>query len=138
MDYDKLEAGRELDALVAKKVMEWCQEYAYDLDGNMEPMWKEPEYLVPPNSDEAKKTPRFSTDIAAAWKVIITLYSKRWFADIDNLEVDGKLMWGCLLWTGDGRAADSVYSDADTAPLAICRAALKAVAASSGGGRAGE
>lgn len=130
---EELQAGRDLDALVAERVMgyekraesEWLGGFAWIShdDGH----W----YGV-------TSMPRFSTDISAAWDVVERLQSDAlslgWKRRDFSLErkdrmVDGR--WYCVTDAvptdiyPNGYAVDGV---ADTAPLAICRAALKACA----------
>jgi hypothetical protein len=120
----KHEAGRELDALIAEKVMGWKW---YDHTGYAI------RYFRPPNrfnygaiAEGGEVTyldslPRYSTDMAAAWEVAETF---------DAVQVG-------RAWNLDGNSAgyhcqldvDNVNAFAETAPLAICRAALLAVAA---------
>ena len=120
-DIDTLQAGPELDALVAEKVMGWA--FA---DG----CWNEPSgpRRAHPRS-VYNHFPYYSTDIAAAWEVIEKLpgpgialfktYNGGWQARTKVCNYPGSMHVienDCC-----------IFSDAPTAPLAICRAALKAV-----------
>jgi hypothetical protein len=104
MDIEEMEAGREMDALVASKVFDYFviqHEYrVYEGDQEM----KEIEYLV-----KNIRVPEYSTDIQLIW-------SHSWVFKIwrNNPDVESDFGW-----------IAEVY--APTAPLAICRAALKAV-----------
>jgi hypothetical protein len=124
-------AGRELDALVAEKVMglrrvtEYSEEFAYphypgdfvNSDG----------HRVFSSFDEpTHQLPKYSSDISAAWEVVEKFIKfnpfweendSLWF-DLSPTKPPG---WYCNF----GDSSTSVY--ADTAPLAICLAALKAV-----------
>jgi len=127
-----MEAGRELDALVAEKVMgievdlvvapfiyyspyrdrydEWAagNEPYIDKDGDI--------HLIP----------RYSTDIAAAWLVVEKMRETRWIEV--HSTIDGE--WAAFytpIGTTDMNQAIHEYAKASTAPLAICLAALKAV-----------
>lgn len=119
MRVDEMEAGRELDALVAEKVMGWI----INVDAYVT------ETLT--MSEAWKPIPNFSTDIVAAHQV----FSSRFLTSQvigytveDPSEYPAAQDIGVLGWakrwfcTCDG---EPVY--APTAPLAICRAALKAV-----------
>jgi hypothetical protein len=129
IDVDQLAPGPELDALVAEKVMGWKQSavngiYWVDQEGKVrarrrslmfEKMWAP------------------SSDIAAAWEVVEKL-SDRFMFSLDQVHKntkDGKprpAQWAAgflSLNPSDGAAYWSERSE--TAPLAICRAALKAV-----------
>jgi hypothetical protein len=99
-------AGRELDALVAEKVMGWTK--------GLKP------WLMPPGFVECDVVPipNYSTDIAAAWEVANKKRVSLSPVLGDQLKVVG--------WRAE--VHDFVYScghfDAPDAPLAICRAAL--------------
>jgi ABA sandwich protein len=122
-----LPAGRELDALIADKVMKLI------LCPNWEPInlgsagglhlqkmcTHKDKSCVPWRDGFEEFSPRYSTDIASAWEVVEKLrpkvlqlfeYPQRWEAGF-GLPLAG--------WTS--------MEPAETAPLAICRAALKAV-----------
>jgi hypothetical protein len=125
-DLGKLQAGPELDALVAEKVMGWSKPIVVEVDGR-------PVFFGDPRQEAdglsvsttyrmriegLAPLPHFSADIAAAWEVarkmkiaVSPVLDERpevvaWRAQVDDA-------WG--------------YFEAPDAPLAICRAALKAV-----------
>jgi len=123
-------AGRELDALVAERVMGHPGRFVERVNIN-DRWWDRTTWL--PWEEEPEKPhggtavgqmpPRYSTDIETAWKVV------------ERLRTD----WRFLFQETPGRKWRAMFSshrrqeawfmdDADTAPLAICRAALKAVA----------
>jgi len=125
-DSMKLEAGEELDALVAENVMGWLripselngqQKIVVPPDGNPHPMdwwWGRSVYGL---------VPKYSTDIAAAWEVV------------ERLERDGIFLWklgredhlpNWHVSMGRNHGPD-IESEGPTAPLAICRAALAAI-----------
>lgn len=104
-DVDKMEAGRELDLLIIKAVF------------GLEPQ----ECMVgghPRGCTGNITYPPYSTDIAAAWQVV---EKTRLFTHCDITQLDDK--WAISNWANDSSV------EADTAPLAICRAALKAISA---------
>ena len=126
-----MKAGRELDALVAEKVMGWdgchsihyCEDTWYNYCKNpgcyatgadedeMIGSWDGDEPPIP----GCKGYPPYSTSLAEAWLVVEkALYFR--------LEREGQ--WHCELVFKRGPAG---HASADTAPLAICRAALKAM-----------
>ncbi len=115
MTIDEMPAGPELDALVAKALDPDCTVSMAAIGENDEDIlavwkWNGLRDWIP--------LPKFSTDIAAAWEVVEKLNrSKRRVA----LCFTRSLGWSVILPGPD----DSTHSD--TAPLAICRAALKAV-----------
>src|SRR3990167_1498198 len=114
-----MEPGREMDALIAEKVMGW--EKAVNSWGNGADIgWNLPSLL--PHDPERRTWSRdplpYSTDISAAWQVVektrvgVRPYGAGWIAESE----DAGRMYG-----------NSYQAIADTAPYAICLAALKAV-----------
>lgn len=108
-EIDKLQAGQELDELILKYVFK--DSIGDDGRGSRMAFFDQH---------------RYSADIAAAWQVVEKLRAKGlYIASFGN----GSGLYGCTFarashdwkpeWTGEGA----------TAPLAICRAALKAVSA---------
>ena len=125
-DIDKMEAGREFDAVMATEVMEWhrvqCDlgEEWHNQDGHR---------VAFVESYHIRRLVGFypTFNIVLAWEVLSTLYR------------DGpyKTGWSpCITRQNDGQWVCSLHSHrhdtiptgvAPTAPLAICRAALTAV-----------
>lgn len=107
-----MKPGRELDALVAEKVM------GYPGDGNV--------WYVTGDYANPDSIPEYSTDIAAAWEVVEKMKHSSWSFSIrssDDCEAEFSLNDGKFL-----QNADTVgMGRGDTAPYAICLAALKAV-----------
>lgn len=126
MSIDQMAAGREMDALVAAKVMGllWdearCRICGWPLKSVAEEgCVLENCSLRPPPERRADEPARYSTDIAAAWEV---------FAKVSEHDVRLSVARSAGGWkVFDHRYADVPSIEADTAPLAICRAALKAV-----------
>lgn len=115
MNIDKMEAGRELDALIAEKVMglERCGcKCGLFLNEYHEPFLE----------------PHYSTDIAAAWEVVEKLNSMGlgWFS-LEQFGEKGQGQWRALIWTGGEEIDNCFFADARTVPLAICRVAYKIV-----------
>jgi hypothetical protein len=125
------EAGRELDALVATKIMgiapiPWGDETPCPVC--LEPMrycgarsrcsrcseWRYGPYL------------EYSSDIAAAWEVVEKMVETGRL-HLDRLGFDGE-EWRCWM-SPDAEGATYFVGQAETAPLAICLVALKAVEA---------
>lgn len=98
MNIDAMEAGREMDALVARQVMGWPEQDCH-----------------PGALAWAGWSP--STDIDSAWDVVEKMIEKH---RVDLHGLRGGKDWRCWVAGFD-------HADAPTAPLAICRAALKAV-----------
>ena len=109
-----LSAGRELDALVAEKVM--GQGFIFynnfqEKNGNKSPL---PDNVAP-----------YSTSIAAVWEVVEQLRTKGFWFLIEQERPDINSEWVAAFTNFEANADGS--ERADTAPLAICLAALKAV-----------
>lgn len=154
-----MNAGRELDALIAEKVMGWacvhsveylprsereseinaeflrdygmpappgfCKAAVDDLefsDGDYPPKWcakcggRE-------SRDIFKKLPHYSTDIGDAWDVVeaVAARSETVYFTVERIGAHAGEFSGYRAFI------NRICTAADTAPLAICRAALKAV-----------
>lgn len=133
MDIDGLPAGHELDCLVAEKVMGQKLLSPEKMHAEAERVWAYQSgcrtFLIGFEAVESLNgiifrnvVPCYSTEIAAAWKVVERLISLG-----VNLWALGEEEAGG--WQADfGRNFNSdTQGFADTAPLAICRAALKTV-----------
>ena len=126
-------AGRELDALVAEKVMGMVVMACRDIDGEW---WSDPnemftgkEVCVPPRWGHARELPLHSTSIRYAWEVWEKLIADGWYPDLTttySAKANG-LVYGCELQRGGDGTKDHYWVQATTAPLAICLAALAAV-----------
>jgi hypothetical protein len=134
-----MEAGRELDAIIAEKVMGWQRETderelrrlnSGYLDASEYARW-----WINPSGGWACASPRYSTDIAAAWEVVERLKD----ANRDDASYDFDLIYesskeretglrnDVFGWFAQFGEAEHGSGRADTAPLAICLAALEAV-----------
>ena len=126
-DIDAMPAGREMDALVAERVMGWVhftwKGYSYFLPQNEIP-GPDVQLMIYPG----RPVPLYSTDIAAAWLVVdkmglslVRVDAARWlvgqYRESEYLDTE----MGCI----DGHFHYAGFAVSDTAPLAICRAALK-------------
>lgn len=152
-DYSEMSAGPELDALVAEKVMGLAplDDESVRLGDLVD---RSGEYLVSRTGKEVTmesdiarmpddtrvyasrgyggawitlappRHPPYSTDIAAAWRVVGRLAGE--YADVAVYALsDGT--YDCRIGErnpGGDWGGDEVHADAETAPLAICRAAL--------------
>ena len=157
MDIETMEAGRCLDAWIAEKVMGWekfnveyygtdeCSERQYVLRDWM----KEVEldsvgtYFIDVDSDFWKETRDWkpSTDIAAAWEVVEKLlasekwetFDLQWFHERSECQPKRPLQpwWAIFIpFEPEGGEFDDWWwasAAGETAQIAICRAALKAV-----------
>lgn len=121
----EMKAGRELDERIAREVMgHRTSRYDGPIAPRYSPLYADgysPYRETLPNG-EARNLARYSSDIAAAWKVVEKLKSR---GDIVTLTYG--LSEGARCEIGYHNKPRVVY--AVTAPLAICLSALKAVGA---------
>jgi len=127
MKIDDMKAGRELDALVAEKVMGWelHYPYAHDVENNVN-------YDLADTKIAFVKRFNPSTDIAAAWQVVEKMHLADPMAiihisngDGDSMDIDiipGGVMSPLKL--AHSKIENGTFEDF---PLAICLAALKAI-----------
>ena len=138
MNIDEMQAGREMDALIAEKVMglphnelgEKCPRCGGETRIGLDRAWcgNCSEWIYSPY-------PEFSDDIAAAWQVVekIRELKSAWFeigANPDFMSDRGD--YYCSIRGGKieyDSPSCTLELYGDTAPLAICRAALKAMEA---------
>jgi len=149
-EIDAMPAGPEMDALVAERVMGWHM-YHYDKDVPSACYWMlldsegDPAVFEVPYNAMEKRTeaeawaacPKFSTDIAAAWTVFEKLPGPERRLHDSGQGVEGRYVvkcnahsWGAgtdfAYYADDERTVIQIEGEANTTPLAICRAALKA------------
>lgn len=109
-------AGRVLDGVVAKRVM-GLQNVGWWLSGEMR---HGPQH-------RAEIVPYYSTDIAAAWEVVEKMMLRE---DVPGFEINVFKHEGvthyCVEFGACWKGCIYAEVEADTAPLAICRAALAA------------
>jgi len=118
-----MNAGRELDALVAEKVMElavghWGEKGTPEFEGMVAWPIKQNPMLG------QFELPHYSTRIEDAWRVVEKLDL---LFDYEIRRTMAGWQIGGHWWYNDGEGGFNVYAEAPTAPLAICLAALKAV-----------
>lgn len=114
---DEYEAGRELDALIAERVMEWRYEPRFPGDTTG--------YLVTPTERIIyEEWPAFSSDWGAAGLVMDRMAARRQYLWLSYQAVS-YLRSGLMHWVVGFAAPERFQATADTAPLAICRAALR-------------
>lgn len=126
MEPDKMQAGASLDRLIAEKVMGWKPiepygKYLINADNDTRFVINDEcrSLPSPPMGDEFYP----STDIAHAWEVIERLRADGWIIWIGPCADNGP-DWDVQIKRGTN------YHErvtAETAPLVICRAALKTV-----------
>jgi len=117
IETEELKVGREMDALVAEKVMgwergDWLKKWPDGSKQEYFDVWIIPE-LAPLHN-----TPLFSTSIAAAWQVVEKLVRSP-----DTLRLIISELGVTAVFTHNKQA----IGEGDTAPEAICLAALKAI-----------
>jgi hypothetical protein len=121
-----LPAGRELDARIARDVMGWTDQEGFWMERTPDGL----RYRVAENWDEFQP----STDIRAAWNVVERMRPR--FPDASlavRLGAGDTGNWFCEFgidygWATHGEGDEVVaVGEADTAPLAICYAALAAI-----------
>jgi hypothetical protein len=105
-----MKAGRELDRLVAEKVMGWKVEYG-ELGH---------EHFT--ENGEIKFLPFYSTNISDAWQVVEKL-KLEFICKVIGLTNDHKDWFCSFTPIGLGAYGNAAY--AETAPLAICLSSLK-------------
>ncbi|GED18097.1 BC1872 family protein [Aneurinibacillus migulanus] len=114
-----MKAGRELDIVVAEKVMGWVVDGDIienaDFDEQGRCTFPSGDYLM--NKETREPLPNYSTNIADAWEVVEQLNDTESYLDIKIQScIDGWFVDYC-----------NERTVAETAPHAICLAALKAV-----------
>lgn len=148
MNLDTMPAGRELDALVAERVMGyiwWHNKHGRnDLMSKDSLKWGETVGLVRGRLDggtfeDTSGVPAYSTDMGAAWPLLDRFgfivgphFQPGWTSDPSGMPRDGWFVFRS--WESSVRSTFDEDSDgwalaiAETLPLALCRAALKAAA----------
>lgn len=132
---DKHVAGRETDACVAEVVMGWTtseslpettQSGYYIVCCDVDWYWVDPDGKHKCSNDSAHGwiPPKFSTDIAAAWMVVEKMHELGFRTDLESgwENLHEYFAWKCKFYKPH-------YLEThhhETAPLAICLAALKA------------
>lgn len=114
-----MEPGREMDALVAKKVM------GLDRPGLTDDGCPTCGYFWLAEGSYRG----YSTDIASAWQVVEKLY-ENYIVNIKGTNTGNKgSTWKGIFYVSVTGKGVSVTAQSDTAPHAICLAALEAVGA---------
>lgn len=113
---EELNPGRDLDALVAEKVMGWMTR------GTGESISDPAEWVMPNGLRGREAPPFYSTDISAAWQVVEKMNRDGWCFRVASASPDNNYYEGYFV---KGDKVSQVWLD--TAPHAICVAALKAV-----------
>lgn len=117
---DKMEAGREMDLTVSKLM--FGKTHLYYRCPHFDEYGRMLAFCSCPNLHS------FSTDISAAWEVVekmLDITDKNVCVQMASFNIDVQAKDCYVAWVD--RDGMTKWSGADTAPLAICKAALKAV-----------
>lgn len=130
-----MKAGRELDALIAEKVMGWKKLYRKDYTNVGD--WHGLDWMYENKQSaiyyDAQTCPSYSVDIAAAWEVVEKLSANRPLSTtLHVLASPGgnycvNIFQNFMDSYGQWRQKDLGYVVEDTVPHAICLAALKLI-----------
>jgi len=113
-------AGRELDALIAEKLL------GFEVCRNEKGGWSlgRPDYWDDRGSSELlNPLPSYSDDGAAVWDVVAWATNQRLEMKIGRAPGRSESSWSCWF----ERDGTHFYAEGETAPHAICLAALKAI-----------
>lgn len=115
-----MDAGRELDALIALEVFRYTLDYEFadTLGAPCVPELRD-------GYDEWGMLPHYSTDMADAWLVVEKFRADGCFFDLGDKPSDLDDLTSARTWNAFINRTTR-GPDSDTAPLAICRAALAA------------
>lgn len=113
-EIDAMPAGMELNELIATKVMGWKGAIEETYWPNKEWVWRDA------RGYKIYGSVLFSTEISAAWLVVEKIRDAKIYLSRGNPS-EGAETFHC---TFDG-CSNNGSAHAETAPLAICRAALK-------------
>ena len=128
-----MNAGRELDALVAEKVMEQSVTW-FGLGEDKSLMFSD---TIDRNEERRRRgemlwgypgggdVPEYSTNMTAAWEVVDRMRADAWFVDLEDSSSLTYGPWWCQF--ARSRYTAKGESTGQTAPHAICLAALKAL-----------
>jgi hypothetical protein len=126
----KREAGRELDAEIAEKVMGWIgvvPEFV-GADGGRWFVWSG----KPSLPARRYAVPEYSTNFAAAWEVVEKMRADGWFVELTIRPHARDEVVVCKGFNERRLPVQEVaYADDDSVALAICVAALKTYSGSS-------
>lgn len=126
-----MDTGRELDTLIAEKVMGFLTTVGGDIYGEGE----KTRYIRRSVDDSWETTPCYSTDIAAAWQAVDKLRSLGWYLWLEDAQYKD-VQYTASFILAEPMAEEYPWrsvpirqslNEASTAPHAICLAALCAV-----------
>lgn len=117
--------NREIDALVAEKIMGWTREPDKTTDWQETPWYEDCIWTTPCGQLSKIYPPNYSTSIEAAWEVVEKLISDGYTWDL-NSHVEWRVRVANYR-DGQTRGVFETHEIGITLPRAICLAALKAV-----------
>lgn len=121
-DIINLQAGRELDALVAEKIMEWYKIRLMNSQGKADYRG------FPQGIYSITKVRRYSTDLKNAWEVVEKMHELDWKCTHTFFSPSARMIGHhAEYWKGSGGWMKSKSATAETFPLAVCKAALLAL-----------
>lgn len=123
-----MHAGAEMDARIATEVMGWHWELIRIDNRQQNPQvygWR----TTVNKGNNYRLDWHPSTNIAHAWEVVELMKARGMVPSVDT-EADGQ--WFVCWTAADAEGVSGCGPYADTAPLAICRAALQALAPAPG------
>ncbi|SDY98057.1 BC1872 family protein [Hymenobacter psychrophilus] len=117
-EIEQMPAGREMDGLIAHMVI-GAQTQVIESD------WRYDSQHMERRPDRPwEHMPYYSTEIGAAWDVVERLDKTAQLCDVTRINGGATYLHHCEVWNTSGEPYHR--ATADTAPLAICRAALLA------------
>jgi hypothetical protein len=117
-DWRTLSEGRELDALIDSRVFGHATRQASEC---CDRCWVRLDCTD--IADERQQIPTYSRTIADAWRLVEWMAARGWKVDVQNRYAP---TWACHVHFPAPNYAH-VFEHEESAPLAICRAALAAV-----------
>ena len=114
-----MRAGRELDALVAEKVMGMVDNRPSGRSGEM---WGIMDWYAPGEPVWVGDFPLYSTDISAAWEVVEKMREKGFYLDTNNRQPEG---YWCEFADEGYEVGGQAFGESE--PHAICLASLRAL-----------
>jgi len=111
-----VKAKGEIDRQIAEKLFDWT-DFAWR-------PWPQGWRGIRPGEDREAHVDRYSSDIGSTWKVVECLHELGY--DVDILVPAGPL-YHCFIWPRGGPQPEEATLSAQTAPLAICCAAIRAL-----------
>ena len=134
MNIDEMEAGRELDALVAEKAMGWEWRRFPHAGDDVRALVSPESWLFSAREkaigDERLaggwnyNVPNYSTKIADAWEVVNAMRDRGLSVNINVDSPENSTLVSCSLHKPDLHETMVTEKIAETAPLAICLVAL--------------